>query len=76
MTVEYSLFDFLTGNITLKLLSVDSIAPAVLRNFAGNVHYIRNGQIDIVTNMTKDYSRYIFNIGVAYCSVFSTCWDG
>lgn len=38
----------------------------VLRDFAGNVHYIRNGQIDIVTNMTKDYSRYVFDIGVAY----------
>lgn len=38
----------------------------VLRDFSGNVHYVRNGQIDIVTNMTKDYSRYVFNIGVAY----------
>ncbi len=38
----------------------------VLRDLAGNVHYIRNGKIDIVTNMTKDYSRYVFEIGVAY----------
>ena len=38
----------------------------VLRDFSGNVHFIRNGMIDIVTNMTKDYSRYVFNIGVAY----------
>ncbi|MBN1893421.1 mechanosensitive ion channel family protein [bacterium] len=37
-----------------------------LRDLAGNVHYIPNGQIDIVTNMTKDYSRYVFDIGVAY----------
>ncbi|MFP4517765.1 MAG: mechanosensitive ion channel family protein, partial [Desulfovibrionales bacterium] len=38
----------------------------VLRDLSGNVHYIRNGKIDIVTNMTKDYSRYVFDIGVAY----------
>jgi small conductance mechanosensitive channel len=38
----------------------------VLRDLSGNVHYVRNGKIDIVTNMTKDYSRYVFDIGVAY----------
>ncbi len=38
----------------------------VLRDMEGNVHFIRNGQIDIVTNMTKDFSRYMFEIGVAY----------
>jgi len=38
----------------------------ILRDFAGNVHYVRNGQIDVVTNMTKEYSRYVFEIGVAY----------
>jgi small-conductance mechanosensitive channel len=43
-----------------------NLRMTVLRDFSGNVHYIRNGQIDIVTNMTKDYSRYLFEIGVAY----------
>jgi len=38
----------------------------VLRDFSGNVHYIRNGQISIVTNMTKEFSYYVFDIGVAY----------
>ncbi len=38
----------------------------ILRDLAGNVHFIRNGKIDIVTNMTKEYSRYVFDIGVAY----------
>ncbi len=38
----------------------------VLRDLAGNVHYVRNGNIDTVTNMTKDYSRYVFDIGVSY----------
>lgn len=38
----------------------------ILRDFSGNVHFIRNGKIDFITNMTKDYSRYLFKIGVAY----------
>lgn len=43
-----------------------NLRRVVLRDLAGNVHYVRNGKIDVVTNMTKDYSRYVFDIGVAY----------
>jgi moderate conductance mechanosensitive channel len=38
----------------------------VLRDLSGNVHFIPNGKIDVVTNMTKGYSRYVFDIGIAY----------
>jgi len=48
----------LVEKITLRM--------TILRDLAGNVHYVRNGKIDVVTNMTKEYSRYVFNIGVAY----------
>ena len=37
-----------------------------LRDLSGNVHYVRNGQVDVVSNMTKDFSFYLFDIGVAY----------
>ena len=43
-----------------------SVRMTILRDLAGNVHYIRNGEIAVVTNMTKEYSRYVFDIGVAY----------
>jgi len=43
-----------------------SLKTTVLRDLAGNVHYVPNGQISVVTNMTKEYSRYVFEIGVAY----------
>jgi small conductance mechanosensitive channel len=43
-----------------------NLKMTVIRDFNGNVHYIPNGIIDVVTNMTKDYSRYLFEIGVAY----------
>jgi small-conductance mechanosensitive channel len=42
------------------------IRLTVLRDLGGNVHYIPNGQIDVVTNMTKDYSYALLEIGVAY----------
>jgi moderate conductance mechanosensitive channel len=48
----------LVEQITLRMI--------VLRDYAGNVIYIRNGKIDVVTNMTKDYSHYVFNVGIAY----------
>ncbi|MBN1546484.1 MAG: mechanosensitive ion channel family protein [Syntrophaceae bacterium] len=43
-----------------------NLRTTVLRDLAGNVHYVPNGQISVVTNMTKEYSCYVFNIGVAY----------
>jgi len=38
----------------------------VLRDLSGNVHYVRNGKIDTITNMTKDFSFYVFDVGIAY----------
>ena len=43
-----------------------NLRMVTLRDLAGNVHFIRNGEISVVTNMTKEYSRYVFDIGVAY----------
>lgn len=38
----------------------------VLRDTEGKVHYIRNGMINIVTNMTRDFSYYVLNLNVSY----------
>ncbi len=43
-----------------------TLRTTTLRDLAGNVHFVRNGHIDIVTNMTKEFSFYVFDIGVAY----------
>jgi moderate conductance mechanosensitive channel len=48
----------LVERITLRMV--------ILRDFSGSVHYVRNGKIDVVTNMTKGYSQYVFDIGIAY----------
>lgn len=43
-----------------------NLRMTVLRDLSGNVHFVRNGHIDTVTNMTKGFSFYVFDIGVAY----------
>ena len=37
-----------------------------LRDFSGVVHIFQNGKINNVSNMTKDWSALVFDIGVAY----------
>jgi small-conductance mechanosensitive channel len=43
-----------------------SLRLTIIRDLSGSVHYVRNGKIDVVTNMTKDFSMYVFDVGVAY----------
>src|SRR3569623_1098707 len=38
----------------------------VLRDNAGTVHVFPNGSITTLSNMTREWSAYVFNIGVAY----------
>lgn len=42
------------------------IKMVTLRSIEGNVHYIRNGLIEIITNYTRDYSVAMLDIGVGY----------
>jgi small conductance mechanosensitive channel len=37
-----------------------------MRDLSGNVHVIPHSSVDMITNMTKDYSRYLLDVGVAY----------
>lgn len=37
-----------------------------LRSSNGNVHFIRNGLIEIITNYTRDYSVALMDLGVSY----------
>lgn len=43
-----------------------NLRQTVLRGLDGNVYFIPNGKIDVVTNMTKNYSYCLLKIGVAY----------
>jgi moderate conductance mechanosensitive channel len=48
----------LVEKITLRMV--------ILRDFSGSVHYVRNGKIDVVTNMTKEYSYAVFDVSIGY----------
>jgi small-conductance mechanosensitive channel len=43
-----------------------SLRQTVLRDINGNVHFIPNSQVGVVTNMSKVYSYCLMSIGVAY----------
>lgn len=43
-----------------------SMRTITLRDYNGNVHTIPYSSIDVVTNMTKDFSFAVFDVAVAY----------
>ena len=43
-----------------------NLRVTVLRDLEGSVHIVPNGEIGVVTNMTKEYSQALVEIGVAY----------
>jgi len=43
-----------------------SLRTTTLRDLEGKVHVIPNGEIAVVTNMTKEWSRFMIDVGVAY----------
>lgn len=43
-----------------------TLRVVVLRDLEGNVHVVPNSTIDLVTNRTKVFSRYLLDVGVAY----------
>jgi moderate conductance mechanosensitive channel len=58
--------DVVQVNDKSGLVEKVTLRMTILRDFAGSVHYLRNGKIDVVTNMTKEFSFSVFEIGVAY----------
>ncbi len=48
--------------------SVEAIKlrTTVLRDLEGNVHHVPNGQIQVASNRTPDFARYVADIPVAY----------
>jgi len=48
------------------LVEAINLRTIVMRDLAGNVHIIPCGSVDKVMNMTKDYSRYVLDLGVSY----------
>jgi len=63
---QYALNDVVKiGDIAGQVEQV-TMRLTVLRDLEGKVHFIPNGQIQTVTNMTHGWSRALFEIRVAY----------
>ncbi|MEO6761846.1 MAG: mechanosensitive ion channel family protein [Candidatus Saccharimonadales bacterium] len=43
-----------------------TIRVTKLRDLDGNLHYVRNGDAGVITNMTTEYSNVNLNIGIGY----------
>lgn len=43
-----------------------TLRATTMRDYEGNVHIVPNGTIDVVTNKTRQWSRFVLDIGVAY----------
>lgn len=51
-----------TGGLVEKI----ELRTTTLRDFSGVVHVFQNGKINTLSNMTKEWSAMVFDIGVAY----------
>ncbi|MCH6566869.1 MAG: mechanosensitive ion channel family protein [Nitrospinae bacterium] len=48
------------------LVEAVNLRVTILRDLQGRVHVIPNGHFEVLTNFTKDWSRALLDIGVAY----------
>lgn len=53
-------------NGTGGLVEAIGLRTIVLRDLSGVVHVFQNGKIDSLSNMTKEWSAMVFDVGVAY----------
>ena len=66
LTGQLRVGDYVTVNTSTGTVEKITLTMIVIRTFNGDVHYLRNGQIDTVINQTKDFSYPLFNLGVSY----------
>jgi len=64
---QYSVGDVVRAGGVSGLVEDITIRVTVLRDIEGIVHYVPNGQITVVDNMTKIWSRALVELDVAYC---------
>lgn len=63
---EYRVGDVVRIADTAGLVERIGLRTTTLRDLEGKVHVIPNGEIKVVTNMTKEWSRFLIDVGVAY----------
>ena len=66
MENQFRVGDVVSAAGVAGLVEAISLRTTVLRDLEGKVHIIPNGEIKVVTNMTKEWSRFMIDVGVAY----------
>ncbi|MCK4511514.1 mechanosensitive ion channel family protein [bacterium] len=63
---QYNVGDVIQVAGASGLVEKITLRATTLRDYEGNVHIIPNGVIDVLTNKTRQWSRFVLDIGVAY----------
>ncbi|MCO6437904.1 MAG: mechanosensitive ion channel [Phycisphaerae bacterium] len=63
---QYGVNDVIRIGDTAGLVERITLRITILRDLEGIVHFVPNGEITRVSNMTHGWSRALFDIGVAY----------
>ena len=63
---QYRTGDVVTIAGTSGLVEDINLRRTILRDLEGTVHVVPNGEISVSANRTKNYSRVVLDIGVAY----------
>lgn len=58
--------DVATVNGTGGLVEAINFRTIVLRDLSGTVHVFPNGSVTTLANLTREWSAYVFDLGVAY----------
>jgi small conductance mechanosensitive channel len=58
--------DVATINGTGGLVEAINLRTIVLRDITGTVHVFPNGSIERLSNLSKDFSYYVIDVGIAY----------
>tara|TARA_B100000700_G_scaffold319047_1_gene413476 strand:+ start:1956 stop:3290 length:1335 start_codon:yes stop_codon:yes gene_type:complete len=63
---QYRTGDVVTIAGTSGLVEDINLRRTILRDLEGTVHVVPNGEISVSANRTKNYSRVVLDVGVAY----------
>lgn len=63
---QYRIGDVVIFDNIRGVVEAISLRKTTLRDLDGAVHHVPHGEIKIVSNLTKDFSRINMNIGVSY----------
>ena len=66
MENQYGIGDVIKVAGVVGLVEEVNLKRTILRDLDGVVHYVPNGEINIASNFTKEYSRVNMNISIAY----------